>query len=69
MKIESEAKKSKNGKVTIAVHITHSGCLAVNGAHFEAILRAMHDTDERAFDMAMMLCIPDFMGGDDDCND
>lgn len=70
MRIESEAKNIKNGKVNINVHITHSDCIAVNEAHFEAILRAMHDTDEKAFDLAMMACITDFMGGcGDDCED
>lgn len=70
MKIESETKKVENGKVKIGVRIEHSDCLAVNEAHFAAILRAMHDTDEKAFDIAMMDCISDFIGGAcDDCKD
>lgn len=69
MKIETEAKNFKNGKINIGVRITHAECVAVNEAHFEAILRAMHDIDENAFNMAMIASIPDFMEADNDCED
>lgn len=71
MKIESEVKNIKNGKANVNVRITHADYIAENAAHFEAILRAMHDTDEKAFDLAIMACITDFMRGDrdDDCDD